>query len=210
MSLIDVQPIFSKARGLNCGLSLHLYTFFVCASSECSYVRAIAARWDLVYWLIVNSHSLAFHEPKFTSWGLPSDDKRWSQWTDFLSHPHTNYGFFFLLTTKYRILCLKSMKKASRKSWIRWDATWWRHFNITMTSRIDVRPSCGRRAAVRFIFPTAWYGYARWIPTLILMKDSYNLTWVKTTGNWVISKKYTAQNISRNTAGVCHTSHSRI
>ena len=25
----------------------------------------------------------------------------------FLSHPHTNNGFFFLLTIKYRILCLK-------------------------------------------------------------------------------------------------------
>ena len=25
----------------------------------------------------------------------------------FLSHPHTNDGFFFLLTIKYRILCLK-------------------------------------------------------------------------------------------------------
>ena len=29
----------------------------------------------------------------------------------------------------------KNMKKSSRKSWIRWDATRWRHFDITMTSR---------------------------------------------------------------------------
>ena len=34
----------------------------------------------------------------------------------FLSHPHTNNGFFFLLTAKYRILYWKYMKKASRKS----------------------------------------------------------------------------------------------
>ena len=31
--------------------------------------------------------------------GLPSDDKRWSQGTDFLSHPKTNNEVFFLLTT---------------------------------------------------------------------------------------------------------------
>ena len=34
----------------------------------------------------------------------------------FLSHPHMNNGFFFLLTTKYLILYWKNMKKASRKS----------------------------------------------------------------------------------------------
>ena len=32
----------------------------------------------------------------------------------FLSHPHTNNGFFFLLTTKYRILYGENMTKASR------------------------------------------------------------------------------------------------
>ena len=31
------------------------------------------------------------------------------------------------------------MKKTSRKSWIRWVETWWRHFNIAITSWIDVR-----------------------------------------------------------------------
>ena len=68
----------------------------------------------------------------------------------FLSHPHTNNGFFFLLTTKYLILYWKGMKKTSRKSWIRWNATRWRHFNISMTSRIDVRPTCRYSF---FIFP---------------------------------------------------------
>ena len=36
----------------------------------------------------------------------------------FLSHPHANYGLFFLLTTKYLIFILENMKKASKKSWI--------------------------------------------------------------------------------------------
>ena len=34
----------------------------------------------------------------------------------FLSHPHKNNGFFFLLITKYSILYWKNMRKASRKS----------------------------------------------------------------------------------------------
>ena len=34
----------------------------------------------------------------------------------FLSHPNTNNGLFFLLTTKYRFLYWKNMKKVSRKS----------------------------------------------------------------------------------------------
>ena len=34
----------------------------------------------------------------------------------FLSHPHTNYGFFFLFTTKYSILYWENMKKGFRQS----------------------------------------------------------------------------------------------
>ena len=34
----------------------------------------------------------------------------------FLSNPHTDNGFFFLLTTKYIILYWKNMKKTARKS----------------------------------------------------------------------------------------------
>ena len=48
------------------------------------------------------------------------------------------------------------MKKASRKSWIRWDATWWHGFNIIMTSQMDVWPACRQCAAVCFLsFPWA-------------------------------------------------------
>ena len=48
------------------------------------------------------------------AWGvMPNcDGEEWN----FLSHPQTNNGLFFLLTTKYRILYWKKMKKASRIS----------------------------------------------------------------------------------------------
>ena len=67
----------------------------------------------------------------------------------FLSLPHTNNGFFFLLTTHF---ILERREKVSRKSWICRDVKWWRHFNITIASRIDVRPACGWEAAVRFFY----------------------------------------------------------
>ena len=51
----------------------------------------------------------------------------------FISHPHTNNGFFSLLNIKFRI---NVWKRTPRSSWIRRDAdtTWWRHFSISMTS----------------------------------------------------------------------------
>ena len=77
----------------------------------------------------------------------------------FLSNPHTNNGFFFLLTTKYLILYWKNIKKTSTKPWMCGDATWWRNFNILMTPQSDMRPACGRRAAVRYLsFPRVGTG----------------------------------------------------
>ena len=73
----------------------------------------------------------------------------------FLSDSHTNKGFFFLLTTKYRILYWKNIKRAYRKSWIHWDVIWWCHFNITMMSQIDVLLACSCQF---FIFPKAGTG----------------------------------------------------
>ena len=73
---------------------------------------------------------------RLASRGLQSDDSRWSRGTDFLPHPHTNNRFFFLLTTKYHILFLINMKKASKIPEITGK---WRHFNIVMTSQINVR-----------------------------------------------------------------------
>ena len=67
----------------------------------------------------------------------------------FLSHPHTNNGFFFLLTT----ILGKNLKKKKNlpenpeyAEMLHGD----RHFNITMTSRIHVQPACG---CLFFIFP---------------------------------------------------------
>ena len=80
----------------------------------------------------------------------------------FLFHLHTNNVFFFLLTTKYLILYWKNMNKISRKSWISWNATWWRYFNITMISRIDLLPAFSRCVAVQFLsFP--WAGTGMWV-----------------------------------------------
>ena len=58
-------------------------------------------------------------------------------------------SFFFSLTTKcLNFIEKKNMKKSYRRSLICWDATWWCHFNIKMTSRIDVRSDSGRHAAI--------------------------------------------------------------
>ena len=97
----------------------------------------------------------------------------------FLSCPHTNNRFFFLLTTKYLIYIRKNMKKASRKSWICWNATWWRHFNISMKSRIDVRPACSWRVSVRFLsFPRAGMGmWDRVISHLNIQGKYWSVVW---------------------------------
>ena len=71
----------------------------------------------------------------------------------FLSHPHTNNGFFFLLTTRYHILYWKNMKRLQENP----EFADMRHADVilmSITSQIDVRPTCSRRAAVRFLsFP---------------------------------------------------------
>ena len=68
----------------------------------------------------------------------------------FLCLPHMNSGLFFLLTTKFRILYCENMKKGFQNilNSLRYDMV--TSLNITMTSRIDVRPAFGRRAAVHF------------------------------------------------------------
>ena len=57
----------------------------------------------------------------------------------FLSHPHMNNGFFFLLTTKYHILYWKYMKRLPENP----EFAEMRHGDIiAKMSWIDVRPSC--------------------------------------------------------------------
>ena len=60
-----------------------------------------------------------------------------------LSNPHTNNGFFFSLTIKYLFLYWKKREKDFQKilNTLKCDM---------VTSRIDARPACGRRAAIRF------------------------------------------------------------
>ena len=61
----------------------------------------------------------------------------------FISHPHTNNGFFFLITTKSPFSNRKTKKKkASRKSWKRWDVTWWRQWRHGST--------CGQSVTIHF------------------------------------------------------------
>ena len=69
----------------------------------------------------------------------------------FLSHPHTNNGFFFLLTTKYLIFIVKHGKGLKKILNTR--------SCDMVTTRINVRAACGRHAAARFLsFPWAGTG----------------------------------------------------
>ena len=90
---------------------------------------------------------------KIPSRGSPIGITRLAEWWQWVI---ARDGFFYPILTrvmdsfscspllKYLIyIGKKNLKKTSRESWIHWDATWWRHFKITMTSRIDVRPACG-------------------------------------------------------------------
>ena len=72
----------------------------------------------------------------------------------FLSHPHTNNGLFFLLTT-----ILEKHGKDFQKilNTLRCDiVTSFSHYNdVTERRAASVRPTCGSSF---FIFPTGWYG----------------------------------------------------
>ena len=90
-----------------------------------------------------------YHEKNRSQWS-PIGITRLAEWWQ--SVIERDVFFYFILTRimecfscSYLIphLYRKNLKKTSRKSWIRWNATWWRHFNITMTSRIDERPAYG-------------------------------------------------------------------
>ena len=75
----------------------------------------------------------------------------------------------FSCTRQNTLYCIGKREKRFQKilNTLRCDihslVTCWRHFNITMTPQIDVRPACSRRAAYRsFILTAGWYGYVRW------------------------------------------------
>ena len=52
----------------------------------------------------------------------------------FLSYPHTNIGFFFLLTSTVLYLKISFQKSLNT---LRYNFTWWHNFNITKTSLDD-------------------------------------------------------------------------
>ena len=67
----------------------------------------------------------------------------------FLSHPHTNNRFCFLLTTKYLILYWKKHEKDFQKI-----LNTLRYHMVTMTSLIA-------GGCLLFILPMGWYEYIR-------------------------------------------------
>ena len=69
----------------------------------------------------------------------------------FVSHPHTNNGFFLLLSIKY---CIFIFKKGFQKilNTLSYDIIWWRYFNNN--NDITFLPTCG---SLFFIFSTGWY-----------------------------------------------------
>ena len=91
------------------------------------------------------------------------------EWRTFLSHPHTNNGFFFCspLNTSFYI---GKTKKTSRKSWIHWDTTWWHHFNITMTSQKQRKSRSGVREKNFYPRLKEWHFLS---PNLLCKNHSY-------------------------------------
>ena len=75
----------------------------------------------------------------------------------FLSHPQTNNEFHahhYVTVLIFKTNTRKRLPEVPEYAELRHNVTWRRHFNITMTLRIDVRPTFCWRVAVRFyIFP---------------------------------------------------------
>ena len=68
----------------------------------------------------------------------------------FLSHPHTNYGFFFLLTTIYLILYWKKTRNKLPEN-PEYAEIW---HDVILTLQWCPGSRCGKF----FIFPMGWYG----------------------------------------------------
>ena len=99
------------ARGLNLGLNFSLLPYKCTVSPEPS------RGWDNIRIHHECEGGIEQSVPRITDWQYEACrvmTKGDCQGRIFLSHPHMNNGFFFLLTTKFRILYWKNMKKASR------------------------------------------------------------------------------------------------
>ena len=148
----------------SCQLPISVCTF-VCAAALCTnqqFCHHVFLGWNStkcqIYaedyknlsWVWEWDRKICPENHRLALWGLPSDDNQWSLGTDFSIPSAHKLWIFFLAHHFIPHLYWKNLKKTSRKSWISWDATWWRHFNITMMPRIDLRPVWG---CSFFIFP---------------------------------------------------------
>ena len=64
----------------------------------------------------------------------------------FLSHPHTNNGFFFLLTTKYSFYIDKAWKRLPENP----EYAEMRHGDVILTLQRSHGSTCGKRAVFFF------------------------------------------------------------
>ena len=94
-------------------------------------------------WVWGWDRKICSEDHRLASWCLRSDYNWWSRGMDFFYPILTRIVELFLAHHLIPHLYREKLKKNSRKSCIRWDATWWHHYNITMTSWIDVRLACG-------------------------------------------------------------------
>ena len=69
----------------------------------------------------------------------------------FLSHPHTNYGFFFLYTTLYLFYIGKTWKRLPENP----EYAEMGHGDVILTLQWRQGSTCG---CSFFIFPYVWYG----------------------------------------------------
>ena len=74
-----------------------------------------------ISWVWEKDRNIRPEDRRLASRSLPSDDKvnADSGGRIFLSYPHTNNGFFYMLTTVFIYLFTYYFKQASRSPWIR-------------------------------------------------------------------------------------------
>ena len=95
----------------------------------------------------------------------------------FLSHPHRNNGFFFLLTTKQPFLYWKSIKKIPENP----EFAEMQHGDVIFTLQTHHRSTCGRHAAVCFLsFARAYTGRNNLNPYVVCEKYSFSQISIKT------------------------------
>ena len=94
---------------------------------------------------------------KNPSQGSPFGNDSFSEWwqrvivRDRFFYPILTHNDFFYITFYYIWKIWTNFQKFLNTLRCDIHMTWWRYFNITMTSRIDLQPAFGWRTAARFI-----------------------------------------------------------